>query len=110
MACTGNANEICGGPNLVSVYSDGPIQIYQPPQAQNMTGQWQYQGCLLDSSTGIRTFPYQLILAENNTAADCLNQCAAYGFMAGGMEYGEVSPSVASFGPKLIFIGMLLRG
>ena len=89
MTCGGNANEICGGPNLVSVYSQGAIQVYQPPATQNTTGNWQYQGCLLDSSTGARTFPYQLILTNNNTAANCLNQCAAYGYMAGGMEYGD---------------------
>ena len=89
MACGGNSKEICGGPNLVSVYSDGAIQIYQPPKAQNSTGNWQYQGCLLDSSIGTRTFPYQIILPENNTAANCLDQCAAYGYMAGGMEYGD---------------------
>lgn len=89
MPCGGNSNEICGGPNLLSIYADGPIQIYQPPAAQNQTGQWQYQGCMLDSSTGSRTLPYQLILAENNTATNCLDQCAAFGYMAGGMEYGE---------------------
>lgn len=89
MSCSGNTNEICGGPNLVSVYSQGSIQIYQPPKAQNKTGYWQYQGCLLDSSTGTRTLPYQLILSTNNTAVNCLNQCAAYGYMAGGMEYGQ---------------------
>ena len=89
MACTGNQNEICGGPNLVSVYSQGPIQIYQPPKPQNSTGYWQYQGCLLDSSTGTRTFPHQLILASNNSATNCLSQCAAYGYMAGGMEYSD---------------------
>ena len=30
--------------------------------------------------------PYQNIYGHNNTVDDCLNQCAYYGFPAGGME------------------------
>ena len=36
-----------------------------------------------------RTFPYQLTFAENNTAENCLNQCAQFGYGAGGMEYAD---------------------
>ena len=43
MSCTGSASDICGGPNLVSVYSQGPVEIYQPPKAQNKTGKLFYR-------------------------------------------------------------------
>ncbi len=48
MTCGGNSGEICGGPNLLSVYSNGSLQVYQPPTAQktNLPGSWSYAGCL----------------------------------------------------------------
>jgi len=36
---------------------------------------------------GNRVFPYEIQLPLNNTAEDCLNLCAEYGYGAGGMEY-----------------------
>ena len=50
MTCGGQSNEICGGPNLLSVYSNETIlQIYHPPTPQNasLPGNWHYAGCLL---------------------------------------------------------------
>lgn len=43
----------------------------------------------LSDDAVIRTFPYQLEFATNNTAENCLNKCAEFGYGAGGMEYGE---------------------
>ena len=34
-------------------------------------------------------FKYQIINSANNSATSCLTQCSNYGYMAGGMEYGE---------------------
>lgn len=36
-----------------------------------------------------RTFKYQITNTNNNTATACLNQCAAFGYGAGGLEYGD---------------------
>ncbi|KAF2815199.1 copper radical oxidase [Mytilinidion resinicola] len=90
MNCAGNANEKCGAGNRMSVYSDGPLQVYQPPatQTQNLNGSWEYQYCLYDDAEA-RTFPYQLILSENNTANNCLASCQKFGYEAGGMEFGD---------------------
>jgi hypothetical protein len=33
--------------------------------------------------------PYQNVYTSNNTAEACLNQCAAFGYPAAGMEYGD---------------------
>ena len=36
-----------------------------------------------------RTFPYQIINANNNSAEACLSQCSKFGYPAAGMEYGD---------------------
>ena len=36
-----------------------------------------------------RIFPNQIINTNNNTVEACLNQCAAFGYPAGGMEFGD---------------------
>ncbi|KAF2138757.1 copper radical oxidase [Aplosporella prunicola CBS 121167] len=90
MACPGNTAEKCGAGNRMSVYSNSPLKIYEPPAAQNasLPGSWEYVGCLQEP-TDAKVFPYKLVLRDNNTAENCLSQCSAYGFPAGGMEYGE---------------------
>jgi len=35
---------------------------------------------------GGRAFPYQNIWTDNNTVEACLNQCAAFGYPAAGLE------------------------
>ena len=48
MPCGGNADEICGGPNRMSIYANGTLQAYDPPvpQKTGLPGSWEYQGCL----------------------------------------------------------------
>lgn len=48
MTCAGHTNEICGGPNLLSVYSNTTITVLPPPTVQitNLPGSWVYKGCL----------------------------------------------------------------
>ncbi|OCK77835.1 copper radical oxidase [Lepidopterella palustris CBS 459.81] len=90
MVCPGNTAEKCGAGNRMSIYSNATLQVYQPPAPQktNLTGNWTYQGCLLDNAE-TRTFPYQLILPNNNTANNCLQSCQKFGYGAGGMEYSD---------------------
>ena len=47
MACAGNANEMCGAGNRLSVYSNATITTYQPavPQTSGLPGSWTYDGC-----------------------------------------------------------------
>ena len=89
MACSGNAAQICGGPNLNSVYSIGELVVIQPAssQVEGLPGNWAYKGCLTDVPPA-RPLPEQLILTDTNSAAACLSACAKYGYNAGGMEYG----------------------
>ncbi|KAJ7186433.1 copper radical oxidase [Mycena filopes] len=92
LACGGNATQACGSGNRLSIYStapDGNITILPIPVVQNSSipGNWSYQGCLAEPD-GARVFPWELDLTNNNSATNCLGQCAAFGFTAGGMEFG----------------------
>ncbi|KAL1955708.1 hypothetical protein VTO42DRAFT_8180 [Malbranchea cinnamomea] len=91
MSCSGDADQICGGPDRVSVYSKGDLIILPnpTPQTGGLPGSWEYQGCLEDNVNGKRTFPYQIVDPDNTTATNCLSRCAMFGFGAGGMSYGE---------------------
>jgi hypothetical protein len=92
MACGGNAGEICGGPDRVSLYSNGTVKAYAAPTPleTGLPGNWVYQGCLADMVNYERTFPYAIDdLDTNNTAQSCLGLCSTYGYSAGGMEYGD---------------------
>ena len=48
MTCSGNPAQICGGPNLMTIFSAGKVQAIAPPvtQTTGLPGNWQYVGCL----------------------------------------------------------------
>ncbi|KAJ7364627.1 copper radical oxidase-like protein, partial [Mycena albidolilacea] len=78
----------CGAGNRMSVYSTSKnVTILPVPIPQNTSGSWTYQGCL-KQAVGSRAIPWQNIFPTNNSATTCLSQCAAFGYTAGGMEYG----------------------
>ncbi|KAF7294525.1 hypothetical protein MIND_00989000 [Mycena indigotica] len=83
LACAGNPNEICGGPERLSVYASGapsPLIVPEPS-----TG-WQYQGCLTDS-TANRTLPMQINVPIGVTAETCTSACQTAGnFQFAGLE------------------------
>jgi hypothetical protein len=91
MACTGNSAETCGSGGHLNIYSNGPPPAFQPPTAQTrgLDGAWSYQGCALDNVNQVRTFSWQLIYSGTLTPNICLTQCALYGYMAAGLEYGD---------------------
>ncbi|KAL0947951.1 hypothetical protein HGRIS_010580 [Hohenbuehelia grisea] len=91
MPCGGNATEACGGPNRLSVYSSSKNVTALPvPVVKNtsLPGSWQYKGCLKEPGA-VRVFPYQNIWTTNNTVEACLNQCAAFGYPAAGLEFSD---------------------
>ncbi|KAI1981283.1 hypothetical protein LOZ39_006609 [Ophidiomyces ophidiicola] len=109
MSCTGNPNQKCGGPDRLSVYSKGDLVVLPNPATQTggLPGSWKYQGCLEDNINRVRTFPYQIINQNNNSATTCLNRCAMFGFGAGGMSYGQECfcgdvTDIAKVGAKLV--------
>ena len=74
----------------MSIYSNSTLKVYAPPATQktDLPGSWTYQGCISENTT-TRVFMYQIILANNNSAENCLTQCSNFGYMSGGMEYGR---------------------
>lgn len=88
--CPGNTAEKCGAGDRLSVFSKGPVQVYQPPAVQKtgLPGSWTYRGCIADNTNDKRVFKWQILFPETNNASTCLNKCAQFGYMAGGMEYG----------------------
>ncbi|KAK7047617.1 hypothetical protein VNI00_006385 [Paramarasmius palmivorus] len=90
MGCSGNASEGCGGPNRLSVYATSSKIITLPaPEAQstNLSGKWSYDGCYTDNPT--RVLPWKIVWGNNNTVSSCLKRCAAFGYTAAGLEFGE---------------------
>ncbi|KAH8701492.1 copper radical oxidase [Phaeosphaeriaceae sp. PMI808] len=89
--CAGNANQKCGGPDRLSIWSNQTtLKVIQPPKPlQNVTS-WKYQGCITDEAAGgVRVFPWKLANQTGNSPAWCLGKCQEFGYMAAGMEYGE---------------------
>ncbi|KAM3082414.1 hypothetical protein ACMFMF_002078 [Clarireedia jacksonii] len=91
MPCSGNSSEMCGAGNILSIYSKGNFTIYKAPipQKTNLPGSWTYQGCYSDNGNNNRALLYQIVSTTNNSVAGCLSQCAEYGYMAAGLEYGQ---------------------
>lgn len=83
-------SEACGGPNRASVYSSGPVVSLHVPVAMttDLPGDWTYAGCLREPATG-KMFPNQIIWIGNNSALACMNQCAAFGYPASGVEVSQ---------------------
>ncbi|KAM5480390.1 putative (methyl)glyoxal oxidase [Microsporum canis] len=109
MSCSGNAQQKCGGPDRLSVYSKGNLTVLPipVPQTEGLPGGWKYQGCLQDNVNRKRTFPYQIVDKANNSATNCLSRCSKFGFGAGGMTYGEECfcgdfEDIAAAGAKLV--------
>lgn len=46
--CAGDARETCGGPNRMSIYSNGTLTFQAKPAVQEtgLPGSWKYQGCI----------------------------------------------------------------
>jgi hypothetical protein len=44
---------------------------------------------LQSEANGARVFPWEIDNQNNNSASACLSQCAAFGYTAGGMEFGK---------------------
>ena len=83
-------SEACGGPNRVSVYSSVPVVALPVPVAMttDLPGKWTYAGCLREPAIG-KMFPNEIIWIGNNSALACMNQCAAFGYPASGVEVSQ---------------------
>ncbi|CAI4216450.1 unnamed protein product [Parascedosporium putredinis] len=78
-------------PLRMGVFSvEAPAALSPPaPQKTGLNGSWEYVGCARDNINNKRTFPWQLYFPGTLDANRCLAKCAEFGYMAGGLEYGE---------------------
>jgi hypothetical protein len=90
MGCGGNADEKCGGPDRLSVWSSQEtLKVVKKPSPTDEVDGWKYQGCIVDPQGDGRIFPWQLVNKTGNSPEWCLGECKKFGYMAAGMEYGE---------------------
>lgn len=73
LACAGDATQVCGGANALSLYE--------------VTPSWQSLGCYADKDTA-RTLGSSVGVA-GNTVGKCQAACAAAAFTYAGMEFGS---------------------
>lgn len=79
--CTGNAAEICGGSNRLSLYnSTALIQ----PTLQATVGDWLYDGCWTDDASRVMT----AATSTNSTVNGCISECQLLGYSQSAVEYG----------------------
>lgn len=86
--CSGNANQICGGDHVLSVYED-PTFLKSP--ADISIGDFKPLGCHNDDAEAGRALSWQIDLpSESFTTSTCLDACRKKGFAYAGTEYGSM--------------------
>ncbi|KAJ8111688.1 hypothetical protein OPT61_g5771 [Boeremia exigua] len=89
--CGGDPTQTCGGGDRLSVYSNQTtLKIIKKAAPIQTVGNWTYQGCATDTALDWnKPIPWKLANETGNSPEWCLNRCAQYGYMVGGMEYGS---------------------
>ena len=105
LPCAGNASEICGGANRLSVWSligsgpnptetistgpPGPTDTGSPTGSLPMLpGAWAYKGCYTEGSNG-RALMNQQPDSDSLTIQSCVATCIAAGYTVAGLEYAS---------------------
>jgi hypothetical protein len=87
MACSGDADVKCGGPNRLNVYTSGaPTQIVTNPGP--VGSGWTYKSCYEDSVYG-RTLSQQVNIPGGNSVLACTTACKAAGYKFAGVEWSN---------------------
>jgi len=87
-ACSGNATEICGTANRLSVYQNK--NYIAPPAApahEAQSGNYSWQGCIKETATGPRALSALAYYNNSMTVEACVNACSAY--LYAGLEFGR---------------------
>jgi len=89
--CTGNRNELCGGPDRLNVFLFGgnlPPPPPPPPSVRSPIGQWTSMGCFSDSVTA-RTLRTAVGVNGPMTEEACVAQCQSEKFGLSGVEFSS---------------------
>lgn len=83
--CAGNARQICGSDNTLSIYLPPPPPPPRP--ANNIT--YSAAGCYAEPGDGSRALNKSSTAAGDMTPESCFNICGTSGWIYAGLEYGE---------------------
>lgn len=84
--CTGVGDEICGGPNALSLYNN---TAYIAPSVKSPIGKFVQQECLTDPGlSGGRALANYSFTSTTMTAEGCVRKCEERGWGFAGVEYG----------------------
>ncbi|KAG6354981.1 hypothetical protein INS49_004062 [Diaporthe citri] len=83
--CAGNAQQICGSDNTLSVYLSPPPP--PPHPSNNIT--YSAAGCYAEPGDGSRALNKSRTAALDMTPESCFNICGTSGWLYAGLEYGE---------------------
>ena len=84
MACKGNAGEICGGGNGLTVYQN----FHHPSYPLHSYKSWTYDNCYVDCIWD-RVLPVTMYVQGPMTIKHCLDACDGAGYEYAGVEYGQ---------------------
>ncbi|KAK3717744.1 hypothetical protein LTR37_005515 [Vermiconidia calcicola] len=85
MRCGGSQPQICGGPNVLSVYKNAN---YRPPMMKTPIGKYKAQACLTDPGTNGRSLQGASTTNPKMTEDMCVKFCLGKQMRYAGIEYG----------------------
>ncbi|KAG8842004.1 hypothetical protein FRC20_004683, partial [Serendipita sp. 405] len=92
MPCSGDTNQMCGGPDAINIYVKNSFQYTTGPASPLPSYKtFTNPRCWRDSSSS-RIFtagPSQPIPANEMTVQKCIDGCAVLGYESAGLEYGR---------------------
>jgi hypothetical protein len=107
MACSGDANEICGGPNAINIYIDAS----NVPATVVLPAGWTTYGVVTEGDNG-RLLPVQILNDNTNTVEVCAQACFNAGYTISGTEYSSEcycgNAFVAVSSPPVHFLSSLI--
>jgi len=87
MACSGNSSEVCGGPNLITIYYANKPAPQGPVTNPGPQG-WTSYGCIADGPNKALANQVQIPGGGSNmTVSGCTTACSAAGYPLAGIEY-----------------------
>ncbi|KAB5523167.1 hypothetical protein GE09DRAFT_976836, partial [Coniochaeta sp. 2T2.1] len=89
--CSGNKTQYCGGRSRLNIFKRRDVSS-SSSSALPTTGQWKYQGCYTEASSGRALSSKQLYGSASNGNMDletCGSFCFDNGYSLFGVEYGQ---------------------
>lgn len=87
MRCTGAGDQLCGGPNALSLYKN---LAFTPPVIKPLIGKYASKQCLTDPlASGGRSLQGASTTSSTMTADVCVKFCMGKRFRYAGVEYGS---------------------